>query len=319
MDPIEEHRRVVANRQPYNVHSLAEIVHRASQRDPTFGRRAARLPHSRREVTPEEAARWTAHARHTGWAPTAGAQMTNENHRIPDHLRAAAAAAELARRQQLERQQQMPVVVPIVSNNNRRFLEAHNAAAAANHERHEQSYGRLEALQRAQALVTRESLPHDDRVYTYLLSGHHSSQYDAGNWESEPFVILDVFSKAYPMYDVDQFMYTLAIFFYEAESSPVDRWFSRIVNELYEYYKHHGHSQNHHRYDDDDVQEKMREIIDDAGFLEAHQALKSRLSQFFAPLRRQIQTIWPEISRAAIERIVGDFAAHHTVFVLPSS
>ena len=98
MDPIEEHRRVVANKQAYNVHSLAEIVHRAGQRDPTFGRRDAVLPHSRRVVAPEEAARWTAHARRTGWAPAVVAQMTHENRRVPDHLRGAV-DAELARRQ----------------------------------------------------------------------------------------------------------------------------------------------------------------------------------------------------------------------------
>ena len=113
MDPIEPHRRVVANRQAYNVHSLAEIVHRASHRDPTFGRRAARLPHSRREITPEEAARWIFHARHTGWAPAAGARMTPQNRRVPDHLRAA--AAELARRQQLERQQRTVLDAPMVN------------------------------------------------------------------------------------------------------------------------------------------------------------------------------------------------------------
>ena len=98
MDPIEEHRRVVANKQAYNVHSLAEIVHRAGHRDPTFGRRDAVLPHSRRVVAPEEAARWTAHARRTGWAPAVVAQMTHENRRVPDHLRGAV-DAELARRQ----------------------------------------------------------------------------------------------------------------------------------------------------------------------------------------------------------------------------
>ena len=303
MDPIEPHRRVVANRQAYNVHSLAEIVHRGTVRDPTFGLPPARLPHSRRVVTPEEAARWTAHARHTGWAPAAGAQMTNENRRIPDHLRAAAVAAELARRQQLERQIGMTAS---------RFIEEEEASE----------------LPRVRALVNREVLPQDSRVYRYLLEPEEFDfryrTYSSGDWTSEAFAVLEVFTTAHTEDSVYDFMYSITGFYDPDRYSrhvfhPAIAWFTRIVDNLYEYYKNNNPGvQDGINYNTtiNPKQIKIKIIKDDYNFQRHHRALESRLTQYFDPLRRQIQAM-PVISQDAIYQLLGNFAARHPVFTLP--
>ena len=97
MNAIPPHRRVLVDNPgargngattAYDVHSLADIVHRAGQRDPNFGLRPARLPHTMREVTPQEADRWTAHAKKTGWKPDVPRNaIPNANRRVPEHLR----------------------------------------------------------------------------------------------------------------------------------------------------------------------------------------------------------------------------------------
>ena len=317
MNAIPPHRRVLVDNPgargngattAYDVHSLADIVHRAGQRDPNFGVRPARLPHTMREVTPQEADRWTAHAKKTGWKPDVPRNnaIPNANRRVPEHLRANAAAAELARRQQLERQQlerqQRAPAVPAVSNSNRRFLEGLRAEAPQgpwtneNHRRERT----LRQIGRARLL-----------------------NYPNNLMSTDNHVLVDTFVKAFPLWNVFDFIHQIAFFDFHffgrtrpppswAGGTISNAWLDRIVVNLYEYYKHHSPRQGPRP----PAYNKMYEIKRDTEFIDTHQALLSRLSQYFDPLRRQIQTM-PVISKDALNELINDFAARHPVFTLP--
>jgi len=98
-----------------------------------------------------------------------------------------------------------------------------------------------------------------------------------------------------------------------AEMYEPHREFNPIVYDLYRYYTRHTSYPPHRG---GRVGDELGVMANHHQFLDTHQALLSRLSQYFDPLRRQIQAM-PVISKDALEQLIIDFAAQHPVFTVP--
>jgi hypothetical protein len=70
-EPVPPNRRYTHEKGRYDVHSLAEYIEHAKLRDPDFGVRRPRWPHTRKNMTNQEIAAVMLKARETGYVKTA--------------------------------------------------------------------------------------------------------------------------------------------------------------------------------------------------------------------------------------------------------